>query len=77
MKGYVAGSLAFSPDLLKAIKFADASISAVVQKLQAEGLYEDNFIIAVSKYGQAPIDPTKFKEVDPANFTSALCVKAN
>jgi hypothetical protein len=73
-KGYVAGTLAFSPDLLKAMDFVDASLGAIVKKLNEKDIYEDTLIIVASKHGQAPIDPNTFKEVDPAVFATALAV---
>jgi membrane-anchored protein YejM (alkaline phosphatase superfamily) len=73
-KGYVAGTLAFSPDLLKAMDFMDASLGAIVTKLKQKGLYEDTLIIVNSKHGQTPIDPIAFKEVDPKIFAADLVV---
>jgi membrane-anchored protein YejM (alkaline phosphatase superfamily) len=63
--GYVAGSLDFTPDLLRAIDFVDNSIGQVVNKLSEKKLLEDTLIIVASKHGQTPIDPTLFSEVDP------------
>jgi hypothetical protein len=37
-KGYVAKTLDFSPDLLKAMQFADASLGLIINKLKAKGL---------------------------------------
>lgn len=73
-KGYVAGTLAFSPDLLKAMDFMDASLGAIVNKLKQKDLYEDTLIIVNSKHGQTPIDPTAFKEIDPKIFAAELVV---
>ena len=76
-KGYVNGTLDFTPDLLTALNFVDASLGTVVNKLKAKGFYNDTLIIVASKHGQSPINPNLFKEVDPANFTAALAVKTN
>ena len=73
-KGYVAGSLDFTPDLLRAIKFVDDSLGSVVNKLKAKGIYDETLIIIASKHGQAPVDPTQFKEVDPDVFTAGVGV---
>jgi len=72
--GYVAGTLAFKPDLLRAIDFVDQSLGQVVAKLIAKGIYDKTLIIIVSKHGQAPIDPIKFAEVDPQAVTNATGV---
>lgn len=72
--GYVAGSLDFTPDLLRAIDFVDNSIGQVVTKLKAKGLFEKTLIIIASKHGQAPIDPTLFSEVDPDAVVNATKV---
>lgn len=72
--GYKAGSLDFTDELLKAVKFVDASLGLVVQKLKAKGLYADTLIIIASKHGQAPIDPTKYGKIDPKAVTNATGV---
>ncbi|KIW01883.1 uncharacterized protein PV09_06730 [Verruconis gallopava] len=76
-KGYVAGSLAFSSDLKKAIDFVDASIGLLINKLKAKGIFDDTLIIVASKHGQAPIDPTQLKKIDPKNLTSLIGVKTD
>ena len=72
--GYVAGSLDFTPDLLRAIDFVDNSIGQVVAKLKEKNLYEDTLIFVASKHGQAPIDPKLFAEVDPDAVVNATKV---
>jgi membrane-anchored protein YejM (alkaline phosphatase superfamily) len=72
--GYVAGSLDFTPDLLRALDFVDSSLGQVVAKLVKKGLYNDTLIIVASKHGQTPIDPKKFVKVDPAAVTNATKV---
>ncbi|OCK80156.1 type I phosphodiesterase/nucleotide pyrophosphatase [Lepidopterella palustris CBS 459.81] len=72
--GYVAGSLAFTPELLKAMKFVDASLGLITQKLKSKGMLQDTLIIIASKHGQAPIDPTKYGKVDPVAVTNATGV---
>ncbi|KAH7416639.1 type I phosphodiesterase/nucleotide pyrophosphatase [Cadophora sp. MPI-SDFR-AT-0126] len=64
--GYVKGTLAFTPQLLKAYDFVDASLGQVVAALKAKSILEDTLIIVASKHGQAPIDPTLYGKVDPA-----------
>jgi hypothetical protein len=73
-KGYVAGSLDFTPDLLRAIDFVDKSLGQVVAKLIEKNLYKETLIIIASKHGQAPIDPTKYKTVAPDAVTNATKV---
>jgi hypothetical protein len=65
--GYEPGTLAFTPDLLKAFDFADASLGKIVDKLKSKGLLNDTLIIVASKHGQASINPQLFGEVDPNN----------
>lgn len=60
----------FSPTILKAVDFVDASIGAVVNKLKAKGLHESTLIIVASKHGQAPIQRSLFGEVDPSLITN-------
>lgn len=72
--GYIAGSLDFTPDLLRAIDFVDGSIGQVVAKLDKKKLLDDTLIIVASKHGQAPIDPTLFSEVDPDAVVNATGV---
>ena len=73
-KGYVAGSLDFTPDLLRAIDFVDDSLGQVIAKLTEKNLYKDTLIIVASKHVQTPIDPTKYGTVDPAAVTNATKV---
>jgi len=75
-KGYLAGDgNPFTPDLLKAIDFVDASLGKVVAKLKTKGIYDDTLIIIASKHGQAPIDPTKYEKIAPKAVTNATKVK--
>ena len=64
----------FSAELLSAIDFVDVSLGAIVNKLKAKGIYEDTLIIVASKHGQAPIDPTKYRKIDPAVVKNATGV---
>lgn len=75
--GYVKGSLEFTSPLQSAIKFVDASLGAVVNKLRAKNIYDRTLMIVCSKHGQAPIDPTLFNEVAPANFTKEIGVNTS
>ena len=75
--GYVAGSLAFTPELLKALDFVDASLGKVVQALKDKGIYKDTLIVVASKHGQAPIDPKLFREVDPSLVPAATGVNVS
>jgi hypothetical protein len=75
--GYTKGSLDFTPALQTAIKFVDNSLGAVINKLKAKNIYDQTLIIVCSKHGQSPIDPTLFKEVDPAVFTKEVGVNTS
>lgn len=65
--GYEPGTLAFTPDLLKALDFVDASLGKVVDKLKSKGIHHDTLIIVASKHGQASINPKLFGKVNPIN----------
>lgn len=73
-KGYVNGSLDFTPDLLRAIDFVDDALGQVVAKLTKKGIYDETLIIVASKHGQTPIDPTKYATVLPDAVTNATGV---
>jgi hypothetical protein len=75
--GYVQGSLAFTPGLKTAIQFVDNSLGAVINKMKAKKIYDQTLMIVCSKHGQSPIDPTQFKEVDPAVFTKEVGVNTS
>ncbi|KUJ23720.1 type I phosphodiesterase/nucleotide pyrophosphatase [Mollisia scopiformis] len=72
--GYVAGSLDFTPELLRALDFVDNSIGQVVSALKTKGVFDDTLIIVASKHGQAPIDPTLYNKVDQALLPPAIKV---
>jgi type I phosphodiesterase/nucleotide pyrophosphatase len=75
--GYVAGSLDFTSGLETAIKFVDSSLGQVINKLKTKNLYDDTLVVVCSKHGQSPIDPTLFKEVDPATLTKEIGVNTS
>jgi hypothetical protein len=64
--GYLDGSGTPSLLLSNALNHTDASIGMMVTALQNNGLLDSTYIIVTAKHGQAPIDPTKFVEIDPA-----------
>lgn len=55
----------FTPELLKALDFVDQSLGKIVKKLQDVHLYDETLLIVASKHGQAPINPTLWKPVNP------------
>ncbi|KAH8650641.1 type I phosphodiesterase/nucleotide pyrophosphatase [Tricladium varicosporioides] len=61
--GYVAGTLAFTPQLLKALDFVDASLGKIVTALKSKGVYDHTLLTIASKHGQAAIDPTKYGKI--------------
>ena len=60
----------FSPALLKALDFVDDSIGGLVNKLKDKKIYEDTLIVIASKHGQAPINPSLYKKIDPTTITN-------
>ena len=73
-KGYKNGSLEFTPELLQALDFVDASLGKVVAALKAKKIYDDTLILVASKHGQAPIDPSLFREINPKLVPAATGV---
>lgn len=76
-KGYKNGTLDFTPELLQAIDFVDASFGKIVAALKAKNIYEDTLIIVASKHGQAPINPALFREVNPDLVPAATGVNVS
>ena len=72
--GYVPGTLAFTPQLLTAFKFVDASIGKVVAALKTKGIFDDTLIVVASKHGQAAIDPAKYGKVSQHIFATDVGV---
>ncbi|KAK5039095.1 hypothetical protein LTR16_011844, partial [Cryomyces antarcticus] len=60
----------FTPALLQAFDFVDASLGAVVAKLKAKNLYNSTLIVVASKHGQAAIDPKLYAKIDPTLITN-------
>ena len=76
-RGYKNGSLDFTPELLQAIDFVDASFGKIVAALQAKNIYDDTLIIVASKHGQAPIDPALYRTVNPDLVPAATGVNVS
>ncbi|HWD08233.1 MAG TPA: alkaline phosphatase family protein [Actinomycetota bacterium] len=57
--GYEPGTLAFTPQLQRAIASVDAQLGSMVSELKAAGELADTEIILTAKHGQSPIDPSK------------------
>jgi predicted AlkP superfamily pyrophosphatase or phosphodiesterase len=72
--GYVAGTLAFTPELIVALDFVDTSLGKVVSALKGKGIFDDTLIIVASKHGQAPIDPTKYGKINQALLPTEIVV---
>lgn len=75
--GYKNSTLDFTPALLQAIDFVDASLGKVVAALKAKNVYNDTLIIVASKHGQAPIDPSLYRKVDPELVPAATGVNVS
>lgn len=76
-KGYVNNTLAFTPELLRALDFVEASLGKVVSGLMSKGVYDDTLIVVASKHGQAPIDPKLFRKVNPDLVPAATGVNVS
>lgn len=64
----------FSDALITAMEFVDSSIGAVVDKLESKGLLEETLVIIASKHGQAPIDRSLYRAIDPTAVTNLTTV---
>jgi hypothetical protein len=60
MGGYQNAAALPSAELLKEIKFVDASIGDIVAGLKSAGLYQSTLLIITAKHGESPIDPTRY-----------------
>lgn len=72
--GYVAGSLDFTPELVRAFTFVDDSIGQVVAALKAKRVFDETLIVIASKHGQAPIDPTLYGKISQHIFQTDVGV---
>jgi predicted AlkP superfamily pyrophosphatase or phosphodiesterase len=72
--GYIAGSLAFTPQLITALDFVDNSLGKIVAALKAKNIYDDTLIIVASKHGQAAIDPRKYAKISQHLLPAAVGV---
>jgi hypothetical protein len=58
--GYQNAAGAPSDELLREIKFVDASIGDIANALKDRGIYQDTLVIVTAKHGDSPIDPTRY-----------------
>ncbi|GAC1366534.1 MAG: alkaline phosphatase family protein [Actinomycetota bacterium] len=64
--GYQPGSLAFTPQLERALAFIDGAVGSLAQEVRSKGLWGSTEIIISAKHGQSPIDPTTLAKIgDP------------
>jgi hypothetical protein len=64
----------FSDALITAMEFIDSSIGAIMNKLDDKRLLEETLIIVASKHGQAPIDRSLYRAIDPTAVTNLTTV---
>ena len=69
--GYKNAAAVPGAELLKEIKFVDASIGDIVHALKEAGIYDDTLLIITAKHGDSPIDPTRYV-ADGANTPATL-----
>jgi hypothetical protein len=69
--GYLNAAAVPTDELLKEIKFVDASIGDIVHSLQDAGKYDDTLIIISAKHGESPIDTVQYV-ADGANTPATL-----
>jgi hypothetical protein len=58
--GYQDAAATPTDELLKEIKFVDASIGDIVGALKNSGIYNDTLLIITAKHGDSPIDPNLY-----------------
>jgi hypothetical protein len=69
--GYKNAAAVPSDELLKEIRFVDASIGDIVNALKDAGIYDDTLLIVTAKHGDSPIDPNLYV-ADGANTPATL-----
>jgi hypothetical protein len=69
--GYKDAAALPSDELLKEIKFVDASIGDIVNALKVRGIYDNTLIIVTAKHGESPIDPNSYV-ADGSNTPATL-----
>lgn len=69
--GYQNAAAEPSEELLKEIKFVDASIGELINALKDAHIYDETLIIITAKHGASPIDPARYV-ADGANTPATL-----
>jgi len=76
--GYLNGSTSakpiFNPNVTAAIDVIDANIGTLISRMKTAGTYSSTLLIVCAKHGQAPIDPTTLKYIDPSAINNATNV---
>jgi hypothetical protein len=70
--GYLDGAGTPTALVTHALANTDAALGQIVAELENKGLLASTYIILTAKHGQAPIDPTKLRFVDPALLTGLI-----
>ena len=58
--GYQNAAALPGAELLKEVKFVDASIGEIVSALKRDGHFDNTLIVITAKHGESPIDPTRY-----------------
>jgi hypothetical protein len=74
--GYLDAAAAPSPMVAAALDDVDSALGSLYNGLQAANILNTTAFIVTAKHGQAPIDPTLLKKIDPANLTNAIAALA-
>ncbi len=69
---YVDGEATPSPALQTALDRTDASLGKLVDALKAGGMWDATTLVITAAHGQAPIDPTIRKTINPAGMAAAV-----
>jgi hypothetical protein len=70
--GYLPGGTVPGPLLVRALKYINTEVGAMVSRIQAKGLADSTAIIISAKHGQSPTDPSTLARVPDSPVISAI-----
>lgn len=77
--GYLNGSTSakpiFHPNVTASLDFTDSRLGTLVNSMKTAGIYNSTLLIVCAEHGQAPIDPTTVKKIDPQTLQNATSIQ--
>jgi arylsulfatase A-like enzyme len=70
--GYLPGGTVPGPLLVRALKYINTKVGAMVSRIKADGLADSTAIIISAKHGQSPTDPNALARVPDKPIISAI-----